>query len=393
MRTVITSLTAIYLLLSFSYLYAQPEREMQVALQIKSIDEKVLIDGNLDEGFWESLPRTSPFINKWPVDSGYADSQTEVRMAYDQEFVYIAAVCQDGPEYVIQSLKRDTDFFDSDGFSVVIDPVGRKTNGFFFGVNALGAQSEGLVGATMDEGDFNFDWDNRWYSAVQNYEDHWVVEIAIPFKTLRYEAGNKRWGINFIRNDIKRNRYSTWSYVPLNFMGIDMGYLGDLHWDQDPPVAKGNVSIIPYAIGGMSKDYEEGTDLATTYNAGLDAKVALSPSLNLDLTVNPDFSQVDVDEQVTNLERFNLFFPEKRNFFLENSDLFSSFGIPPTRPFFSRQIGLELLPDGQPVPIPILFGARLTGNLTDKLRIGILDVQTGARDDISGQNVAVAAGI
>ncbi|MEM6349112.1 MAG: DUF5916 domain-containing protein, partial [Bacteroidota bacterium] len=275
--------------------------------------------------------------------------------------------------------------------SVVIDPVGRKTNGFFFGVNALGAQSEGLIGATMSDGDFNFDWDNRWYSAVKNYDDHWVVEIAIPFKTLRYEAGTKRWGLNFIRNDIKRNRYSTWSYVPLNFMGVDMGYLGDLFWDKAPPVAKGNVSIIPYVTGGLSKDYEEGTDISTTYNAGFDAKVALSPALNLDLTVNPDFSQVDVDEQLTNLDRFNLFFPEKRNFFLENSDLFTSFGIPPTRPFFSRRIGLEADGNGIPVPIPIYFGARLTGNLTDKLRIGLMDIQTGPKDDILGQNIAVAS--
>ncbi|MEM6347698.1 MAG: hypothetical protein AAF927_27670, partial [Bacteroidota bacterium] len=153
---------ALFVLLLLPYwLSAQPEHD-GVSLDIKQIDEKVVIDGLLNEAFWEQQTHTTPFLNKWPIDTGYAASQTQVRMAYDQHFVYVAAVCTDGPEYVIQTLKRDTDFFDSDGFSVVIDPVGRKTNGFFFGVNALGAQSEGLIGATMSDGDFNFDWDNRW---------------------------------------------------------------------------------------------------------------------------------------------------------------------------------------------------------------------------------------
>jgi hypothetical protein len=213
-----------------------------------------------------------------------------------------------------------------------------------------------------------------------------VIEVAIPYKTLRFEPGNTTWGLNFIRCDLKSNLYSVWSRVPINFEGYDLGYTGELRWDQAPSPPKGNVSIIPYAIGRTQIDYEGDRQLHGSGGGGLDAKVAITPSLNLDLTVNPDFSQVDVDQQVTNLQRFDLFFPERRTFFLENSDLFNSFGIPPVRPFFSRRIGLQ---NGRPAPI--YAGARLSGNLTRNLRIGLMSLQTAPTDEGPGDNYSVAA--
>ena len=354
-------------------------------LSMKRSATPITVDGKMDEAAWQAATVAKDFWNKWPSDQELAEAKTEVRMTFDGQYLYLFAVCYQDDNYVIQTLKRDQGFWDSDGFELILDPVKQKTNGFLFGVNALGAQNEGLL--TQDTEDYRTDWDNKWFSAVKSFPDRFQIEMAIPFKTLRFEAGKTRWGVNFIRNDMKRNYYSTWSHVPLNFDGIDLGYMGTLIWEEAPTPAKGNVSIIPYVIGRASHDYETQEPTAWKGGAGLDAKIAVSPSLNLDLTVNPDFSQVDVDIQQTNLQRFDLFFPERRTFFLENSDLFNSFGIPPTRPFFSRRIGL----DDNTQPIPILFGARLSGNLSKLMRIGLMSMQTAATDDFKSQNYSVAA--
>lgn len=381
--------TAAFVIFCYSIAYAQmdteppsnePEKIYQV--HIKKTESEIKLDGILDEEPWKNAEVANNFWMKWPRDTEAAPKDTEVRLLYDDQFIYISAVCKSDGEYVIQTLKRDSEYFGSDGFGVILDPIGQKTNGFFFSVNPAGTQLEALI--TLD--DFGTDWDNRWFVEVKQGEGEWVVEMAIPFKTLRYEAGKRQWAINFIRNDLKNNAYSVWSRVPINFRPFDLGYLGTLHWDQNPPVAKGNISIIPYAISSATRDYEEGTNWNVSANAGLDAKVALSSSLNLDLTVNPDFSQVEVDQQQTNLDRFSLFFPEQRNFFLENSDIFSNFGIPPVRPFFSRRIGLN---NGQ--PISILGGARLTGNLSKNLRIGLMNLHTEDTLSSRDQNYTVAA--
>jgi hypothetical protein len=168
----------------------------------------------------------------------------------------------------------------------------------------------------------------------------------------------------------------------LNFDFYDFGYSGAIVWDK-PPVSPGtNVSIIPYVTSSINSNREVGDPTKSKFNGGFDAKLSLTPSLNLDLTVNPDFSQVEVDRQVTNLTRFDIFFPERRTFFLENSDLFSSYGIPPIRPFYSRTIGL----DKNANPIPILAGARVSGNLTKKTRVGFMNMQTKSTDDFDAQN-------
>src|SRR5205085_4467923 len=163
-----------------------------------------------------------------------------------------------------------------------------------------------------------------------------------------------------------------------------LAYSGILVWDQPPPSAGSNVSLIPYALGGSTKNHEDNKPAEYRKDIGGDAKIALTSSLNLDLTVNPDFSQVEVDKQVTNLDRYELFFPEKRQFFLENSDLFANFGYQNIRPFFSRRIGLG---------VPISFGARLSGSLSKNWRIGAMDIQTKSVDEtgLPVQNFAVVA--
>lgn len=358
-------------------------------LGILKISEEIKLDGILDEEIWKKANVSTDFINKWPSDTGLAKAKTEVRILYDDNFIYVSAVCyQDMNKLVIQSLKRDNTraFWNSDGFSIVIDPIQQKSNGYLFGVNAGGAQVEATLSVNGGSTSFDSNWDNKWFSSVQQYEDKWIAELAIPFNTLRYNESNITWGINLIRNDMNRNHYSTWAQVPLAFRGIDLGYFGTMEWDNAPKKAKGKVALIPYASAGRTKDYSADEGGTNEWKAGLDAKVAITSSLNLDLTINPDFSNVDVDRQVTNVSRFNVFFPEKRAFFLENSDLFSNFGTDGVRPFFSRKIGLV---EGQPVPIA--FGARLSGNITDDIRIGLMDVHTQASEGLNPTNYFVGS--
>lgn len=365
---------------------AKPPTDNQEAYQaqVYYTNQVVTIDGELQESIWEEAIPARDFWQKWPTDTAFAAAKTEVRIAYDENFLYVSAINYDNGSRFIETLKRDTGHWGSDGFAIVLDPVNERSNGFIFGVNAGGAQMEGLIsmgaGETISE-----NWDAKWYSQTKEYADYWVVEMAIPFKSLRYKTDVMTWGVNFIRNDMERNVYSTWAKVPLQMDGVDLGFTGALNWTNPPPLANGNIVLIPYVTGGSTQNFEDNEPHEFTYNAGLDAKIAVTSSLNLDVTINPDFSQVDVDRQVTNLSRFSLFFPERRNFFLENSDLFSNFGTGGIRPFFSRRIGLE---NGE--QIPIRAGLRLSGNLTNDLRIGIMNIQTEKRGDVPEQNFFVA---
>ena len=247
---------------------------------------------------------------------------------------------------------------------------------------------EAVTEALITPGDGDPGWDNKWKVAVANYPDHWTVEMAIPFKTLRFKKDNKIWGINFLRVEPSRNEGHVWSPVPRQFEALDLGYFGDLVWDNPPSPQGKNIAVIPYVSARSDRNQNASPQNTTDLEAGFDAKVGLSTGLNLDLTVNPDFSQVDVDRQVTNLTRFNIFFPERRQFFLENADIFNSYGQFANRPFYSRRIGLD--PSGNTVPI--LAGARLTGNVNQKLRIGAFSMQTASNDITSAQNYSGFSG-
>lgn len=349
-------------------------------IHIRRITDSVIIDGKLTENTWFQAEKTGNFWQRYPQDESKAFRSTEVSAAYDNEYIYFAFTCYDTSFQVIQTLKRDTRFWESDGIAILIDPVNQRTNGFLFGLNADNAQSEDFISANSSS-EINFSWDVKWLSATTKMKDRWIAEIAIPFKSLKFAKGKTTWGINFLRNDLKRNEYNNWTHVPIYINATDLGYTGALVWDQPPPSQGPNIAILPYATVTSSEIRYNGLGPVSTptitndLNGGFDAKIGVSNTMNLDLTVNPDFSQVEVDRQVTNLTRFNIFFPERRNFFLENSDLFSEFGIPNIRPFFSRTIGLD--PNGN--TIPIIGGLRLSGNLTKNLRIGVMNMQTGKK--------------
>lgn len=352
-------------------------------LNIRQAVTPVQIDGMDDEAAWRVSDSTSPFFMVLPMDTSLAEVKTMVKMTYDSHNLYLLAVCYNdrpGP-YMVESLRRDFNFGKNDNFLVFIDPFEDKTNGFSFGANAAGAQWDGTM---YEGGKVDLSWDNKWESVVRSYGDKWIFEAAIPFKSIRYKKGITEWGINFSRNDLKSREKSSWAPVPRQFPTASLAYTGTLVWDKAPPAADANVSIIPYVLGGPAKDFEKGTPTHISKQAGADAKIALNSSLNVDLTVNPDFSQVDVDKQITNLDRYELFFPEKRQFFLENGDQFSNFGYASIRPFFSRRIGLNT---------PIIAGARLSGKIDKNWRIGAMDIATKANSDLSlpAQNFSVLA--
>jgi hypothetical protein len=367
---------------SFAQQINNENYQQDYQLKIAKSADAIKIDGELNELSWQNAHSIKNFWQKFPVDTGYAKRQTEVRVTYDANFLYVGVVNYDTSYYVIQSLKRDSDPSGSDGIGVIIDPVNSKTNGFLFTVNPFNVQAEDLLTASGGMGNITFSWDNKWFSQTKRYPDRWIAEMAIPFKSLRYDADKTVWGINFIRADLKTNEYSTWTRVPINLQFYDFGYTGAMIWDAAPPPPGRNISLIPYATSGLSSNVEEGQKTDGELNQGFDAKVALSSKLNLDITVNPDFSQVEVDQQVTNLTRFNIFFPERRTFFIENADLYTSYGFPGSSPFYSRTIGMDQ--DGN--RIPIYAGLRLTGNLDDKTRVGIMNMQTGKKGDFAAQN-------
>ena len=349
-------------------------------LSIQKTNEKIKIDGVLDEVTWKNATVAGDFFMITPVDTGKATQFSEARMSFDEENLYLSIIFFNNSKqgaYVVESLKRDFSFGKNDNFIVAIDPFNNQNTGFAFGLNAYGAQWDG----TMFNGrNVDLNWDTKWYSEVQFDEEKWVCEIAIPFKSIRYNEDISEWGINFSRLDLKASEKSSWAPVPRQFPSVTLAYAGALVWENPPPKQSSNVSLIPYLSNNLNS--ENNTTANYAFKVGGDLKYGLTSAMNLDVTINPDFSQAEVDQQVTNLDRFELFFPERRQFFLENADLFSNFGYRSIRPFFSRRIGLN---------VPIQGGIRLSGNLDENWRIGLMDIQTRQDDELNlaGENFGV----
>lgn len=389
------------LLCANTLLLAQNNRTARAddGFQIRRAPESITLDGQLNETAWAEADLLVDFTKNFPVDTGLADARTEARITFDQRYLYVAFTCyQKREDYTIQSLRRDFGPGTSDAINVLIDPFKDGLNGFLFSVNPMNVQREALV----DNGsNLSYEWDNVWKSAVYNEPDKWTVEMAIPFKTLRYKVseGVNSWHFNFVRTRLKPWEVSAWKRVQQQYAPNNLAFYGVGTWAENPPESKVGVSLIPYVSGRYGKGYTRNDDLEVvarpnTFGGGIggDVKIGVTPSLNLDLTFNPDFSQVEVDRQVANLSRFQLFFPERRQFFLENRDLFSMFGFPNTRPFFSRQIGLadtSLNQSQRYAPVPILYGARLSGKLNDNWRVGLLNMQT-RQLNISEENIIPA---
>jgi hypothetical protein len=374
-------LLPVFLCLLFPVFAQNSSKKLQMVAT--KTEEKIKTDGNLIEDSWLSTQEITGFVQNFPTDSLNAKEQTFVKMLFDQKNIYISlrVEYQYDKNFTISSLRRDFEPSLNNCVAIILDPFSDGLNGFAFIVSPLGVASEAL----LSDGDkTNFTWDNRWTVHTGKGENFWTAEIEIPLKTIRYPKGSTEWKANFIHYNISKNEISSWQPVPQNFSLINLAFSGKIIFDGNLPKAGLNLAFIPFLTGSMSQKIAEGKPTESKADAGFDAKIALTPALNLDITVNPDFSQVEADRQVTNLDRFEIFFPERRQFFIENSDLYTNIGFSRLRPFFSRRIGIGFdTVTRQIVQNRINYGLRLSGKIAAKTRLALMNMQT-AKDENSG---------
>nr|MCU0393341.1 carbohydrate binding family 9 domain-containing protein [Thermoflexibacter sp.] len=365
------------------------------------IETNLDIDGNLDEAEWQKARPVSEFVQVEPLQGNQANQDTEIRILYNKYFLYIAAFCKDSagrnairvPD-MRRDFDRDFDFRAHDFFGISIDAFNDKRNAMAFMTNPYGTQRDLL---SFDDRLFDTDWDGLWRVRTQRNKNGWTAEIAIPWQTLRYpktDTPSQSWGINFFRNRRKTNELTTWSPFPRAFSVLRMEYAGILK-DIQPPPPSPNVRVQPYVLGVADKynGNEVGYEQKTSAKIGGEVKWAINPNTVLDLTFNTDFAQADADRQVNNVTRFSVFFPERRQFFLENASLFAA-GLAPAdalvggsmriQPFFSRRIGL----DDSGNPIPVDAGARLVSRSL-KRNYGAIIMRQRGNEENGATNFAV----
>jgi hypothetical protein len=364
----------------------------RVTLRATRIPEPLVLDGKLDEPYYRDVPAISDFIQQEPHEGEPATERTEVWVFFDDKNIYVSARCWDShPEkMVINEMRRDNfNIFQNENVTLVLDTFYDRRNGFFFQTNPLGALRDQAV---SDEGQSNNqDWNTVWDVKASVFDRGWVVEIEIPFKSLRYKAGREQvWGFNLRRSVRWKNEESFLAPIAAShrFRGIyrfsDAATLVGIQ----SPVGSRNLELKPYGIATLitDNDIEKPVQNDVDGDAGIDLKYGITEALTADFTYNTDFAQVEEDQEQVNLTRFSLFFPEKRDFFLEGQGIFAFGGVQlrgggRNRPgdegqdltpilFFSRRIGLT--DDGVD---PILAGGRVTGRM-GQYRVGALNIQT-----------------
>lgn len=347
---------------------------------IPYIDTKIEMDGQLNETVWKNLNTLTGFYNYAPTDIGLAENQTEVKLFHNGEYLYISAVYQDTEERTqVSSLKRDVSIGISDSFIIILDTQNQQQNAYYFAVNSYGTQVDGLVERISEGYDFTTSWNTIWQAIAFMEGTQKRYEIAIPLKALNYNADHPTFGIQFYTRDIKKNEWTILKNVKRNYNLFDLRFTEQFLVDNLPNKSSSRFTITPSVTANYQNNVVADKD-DTTFKPSLDVQYNLTSSLKLDATINPDFSQIDVDQQITNLTRFAVNFPERRNFFLENSDLFSNLGVFGVNPFYSRRVGAKS---------DILFGLKLSGNIAQKTRVGVLNVQTAEETDAASQNYGV----
>jgi len=350
-------------------------------------DQKITLDGQLDEPAWQTPEVYSGFLQQDPKEGEPASEVTEVRVLYNHEYLYVAAICHDrAPQrIVINDISRDFDTINEDYFAVVLDTFNDDRNGYYLATTAVGGQKDSQI---FDEGrNNNISWDGVWFVETRKGENGYTVEMAIPFKTLRFSREREQvWGVHFYRRMRGRNESTYWSLPPRRYsLTRAIPFAGELQGIANVEPGR-NLQVKPYGLAGVKRIASRGTDAEREIDGGLDIKYGLTSGLTLDLTVNTDFSHVEADSQVVNLTRFPTFFQEKREFFLENAGIFQ-FGALSNQEallFHSRTIGLV---GGQ--PIPILGGARLSGR-AGRNYLGLLNMQTRSEEAVPATNFTVA---
>ena len=371
---------------------------------ITYLETDPILDGNiLGEALWERVPAITELKQIKPDYNVPASEETAIRVAYTNKTLYVAVVCYDSApdKIVISDSRRDADLNDEDSFLFILDTYNDQQNGFLFGTNASGMEydaqidneGEGNFSANRQQGGVvggtNINWDASWEVKTETGDYGWSAEFAIPLRSIRFNSGNdKIWGINFQRNISKRSETAYWANLPLGFDLKRLSLAGKMTGlNLRSPK---NLKIIPYALTQVIVDNTPPKNTSTNAAFGGDIKYSLTPGLTLDMTYNTDFAQVEVDEQQVNLDRFNLFFPEKRPFFLENAGQFSVGSPGEVDLFFSRRIGIG---EGGSI-VPILGGSRVSGKI-GQTNVGLLsmftdEVENEGTIDIIKNNYSVA---
>jgi hypothetical protein len=357
------------------------------------------LDGQVSDEVWLRVEPYTTFTQQDPNEGEPASERTEVRVLFDKTNVYVGIICFDSEpdKIIVNQSRRDGDLNDTDAVLVVFDTFNDTQNGFVFGTNPLGIEYDGQVASEGQASGlnvrqagsrgsqrgglsaFNANWDGDWRVRSAITERGWETEMAIPLKTLRYATGADRtWGFNVKRNIRRKNEQVFLSAIPRGSEIYRVSMAAKLTGLDLP--ARRDLKITPYVLGSANKDFTVATDqLDRKGDVGVDVKWGIRPNLTADFTVNTDFAQVEADEEQVNLTRFDLFFPEKRPFFLENSSMFQFGATQQIDLFFSRRIGLSGLgSSGLPIDIP--GGARLSGKLGG-FNVGLLNMQTARTDD------------
>ena len=357
---------------------------MSDSTYVKFTNQKIVIDGIDNETDWKIAEIKSNFWQWFPTDSLKALNQTEIRFLYDSNNIYVFIKCyEDKNNTIISSLRRDMGRF-SDFFLFTLDTFNDLTNAYAFGGNSVGVKKDEIIfngGRTLGK-DSNWDWDAKFDLKTKVYENFYSAEMKIPLSSIRFSNNSKLWRYNVYRRRINDNEFSTLFRVPQEQSFINLSYSKPLIFEKPLGKSKTPITIIPYINLLKSNNFEIGRK-TNDFQYGGDGRIYIGTGLNLDVTINPDFSQIEVDDQIINLTRFALRLPEKRQFFIQNSDLFSGFGdIYENQPFFTRRIGVTKDINGNTIQNKIHAGIRLSGKLTNKLRVGLLNMQT-AEDEMN----------
>ena len=383
--------------LALEYVEANLPPSERFRVEPRWVETGPVIDGQLDEEVWLEAAVIDQFVQQEPTEGDPATERTLVRLLYDARALYIGVEAYDSEAdgVIATEKRRDSQrLLEEDNFQIILDTFHDRRSGYMFVTNPLGAKLEQQVAAEGEGGfrgnssNINVNWDGVWHVSAHRTVDGWVAEIAIPMVTLRFPKDDRPvWGVNFMRNIRRKNEQVFWAPIPKAYSLTRVSLAGTLSGISD--VNRGmDLRVTPYVLtGGRQERVETQLDGSGFNDVGLDVKYGVSSGLNLDLTLNTDFAQVEVDEQQVNLTRFPLFFPEKRDFFLENAGMFAVATQGFRRQadlFFTRRIGLSA--SGQPVPI--IGGARLTGKI-DRHNIAVMNIQTQEAFGQAGENFFV----
>jgi hypothetical protein len=370
-----------------------PERREVAAVRLAA-GEAIALDGRLDEPAWQRAMPAGEFIQQDPDNGAPATERTEVRVLYERHRLYLGVLCHDSqPDRLLgNQMQRDQPFDADDRFRWTLDTYLDGRTGYFFEINPSGAMGDGLVGigasggSTDGESGLNRQWDGIWIARVRRTAEGWTAEIELPFRTLNFAPDSTAWGINFQRTIRRKNEETFWSGYARNQGLLRMSNAGLLTGLED--ISQGiGLDLKPYAVATAGAAPGRGAPaFRGQADAGVDVFYNLTPGLRANVTVNTDFAETEVDERRVNLTRFPLYYPEKRDFFLEGSSFFDFSREPGNAvvPFFSRRIGLG--PEG--TPQAITYGVKLTGQAGAQ-DVGVLQVRTGEADDLPGEDFTV----